>query len=259
MLGKLIKYDLKKISKTVFIYFIVMLIFSIITRIMGNFTETFIGKLFYGILRGCAISCFVGILINAAMGIWGRFRHNIYKDESYLTHTLPVEKSTIYNAKEISAIIVVLCTIVLIVLCAGIVFLNKDTIEFIKNLFKDKDTTFIVIGFIITAIFELLYAIQCGIVGLLIGHQSNNKKGLRSIVIGIVLYYMVQTLLLVLIYVVGMFSPDVKVLFSTNPDLNNIPAGMKELMIISNCMYFIFIAGLYIAGKKIINKGVNVE
>ena len=36
------------------------------------------------------------------MGDWVRFVKNIYKDESYLTHTLPVSKNQIKKLKKIS-------------------------------------------------------------------------------------------------------------------------------------------------------------
>ena len=47
------------------------------------------------------------ILINNLMRTWVRFRHNLYGDESYLTHTLPVERKTIYLSKFITSIILV--------------------------------------------------------------------------------------------------------------------------------------------------------
>ena len=221
MLGKLIKYDLKKTSKTVVVYLIITLIFCIITRIMSNFNDSIMGNIFYAILRGVSISCIVGVIINFSMSIWVRFRRNIYCDESYLTHTLPVSKNTIYNSKIISAYIIIIITVILLIGCTAIAFLNKDTI--------------------------------------LIGHQSNNKKVVRSIILGILLYYVIQTILLIAIYGFGLLNSDIKELFATNPDMNNLPAGFKSLILLSNILYAIAIIGMYFWGKKILNKGVNIE
>lgn len=41
----------------------------------------------------------VSSLINGLMRSWVRFITNIYKDESYLTHTLTIEKKDIYLSK----------------------------------------------------------------------------------------------------------------------------------------------------------------
>ncbi len=259
MLGKLIKYDLKKTSKTVIVYIIITFIFCVITRIMSNYNNSIMGNIFYSILRGVSISCIVGVIINFAMSIWVRFRHNIYADESYLTHTLPVSKNTLYNSKIISAYIIIIITIILLIGCTAIAFLNNDTIEIIKSLFQEKSNRLITIGWIITAILEIIYAIHCGIVGILIGNQSNNKKIVRSIVIGILLYYIIQTILLIAIYGFGLLNSNIKELFATNPDITNLPAGFKSLILISNCLYVIAIIGMYLWSKKILNKGVNIE
>ena len=48
---------------------------------------------------------FVNAVINTLMRVWARTVRNVYKDEAYLTHTLPVEKSKIYLSKFIAAII----------------------------------------------------------------------------------------------------------------------------------------------------------
>ena len=50
-------------------------------------------------------SMVASILINTMMRSWIRFRDSIYKDESYLTHTLPVTKNNIYNSKFLQTLI----------------------------------------------------------------------------------------------------------------------------------------------------------
>ena len=45
------------------------------------------------------------IIINTMMKCWVRFSHSLYKDESYLTHTLPVTKNELYDSKFIQALI----------------------------------------------------------------------------------------------------------------------------------------------------------
>lgn len=69
----------------------------------------------------------VNILINCFMRNWARFVKNIYKDESYLTHTLPVSKNKIYLSKVLTAIITLLTSFIVIIACLAISALNKDT------------------------------------------------------------------------------------------------------------------------------------
>ena len=101
MLKKLIKYDLLWINKIMIIYFMISIIICTLTRIASLNTGTSIGNIIYQILKGVSISSIASVLINSVIRVWVRFRNSIYKDESYLTHTLPVSKCILYNSKII--------------------------------------------------------------------------------------------------------------------------------------------------------------
>ena len=104
MLGKLLKYDLKWVYKVVVVFYILAFIFSVIGRGLRLIENSLVFSVVTQIVFGIAISMMVSSLINCLMRLWARFIRNVYKDESYLTHTLPVEKKTIYASKVISAI-----------------------------------------------------------------------------------------------------------------------------------------------------------
>lgn len=258
MLKKLIKYDFIWINKFMMIYFSISLIVCVLTRIMSYFTDSFFCNLIYLILRGVAISCFVSILINCVIRVWARFSLQTYKDESYLTHTLPVSKKTLFNSKIISSIISLILSIVVILVCFLIVYLDKDFIEYIKDFIEADNALFIVLSLILTVILETTYALNCGIIGMLIGHKSNSKRMLKSIIVGIALYFIIQSILLGVVYSVGLLNSQVNELFTNASDANFI-SSVKSLVIIANCIYLVFISGMYFVGKKLFNDGVNVD
>ena len=258
MLKKLVKYDLKWINKLMVVYFVIALIFSILTRITSLNTASFAGNLLYSIVRGFTISAYASCIITCAMRIWVRVNNNTFKDEAYLTHTLPVEESTMYNSKILSSLISVLLSVVVIIICLVIAFLNKDIINYLKDTFTNKDYLFITISLVITFILEMIYMVNCGIMGILLGHRSNNNRTMKSIVFGILLYFMMQVILLVIIYLIGLFSTDIKVLFDTVFNEKTV-TSMKSLVIIVNILYLVFIVGMYFIGKMIYNKGVDVD
>ena len=99
MLGKLLKYDLKWIYKVVGVFYILAIIFSVAGRLLKNIENSVIFSVISQITIGIAISMMASSLINCIMRLWARFIKNLYKDESYLTHTLPVKKKTIYTSK----------------------------------------------------------------------------------------------------------------------------------------------------------------
>ena len=259
MLKKLVKYDLIWINKFMLIYFSITFILCILARIFTLFNESFVGNIIYLILRGCAISAFVSVLINCVIRIWVRFSRNLYKDESYLTHTLPVSKCTLYNSKMISFILSILLSVIVIVLGFVIAFLDKDIINYIKMMFESSDGIFIFISILVISIMEFIYMMNCGLMGILIGHRSNNNRTVKSVFIGIVLYFMLQTILLVIMYFIGLINTNMNELFTSNiSTLPNI-SSIKEIMVIAIIIYTIFNICMYFIGKILFNKGVNVE
>ena len=105
MLNKLLKYDLKYMIKNMAIFYILSIFFAITTRILFNMDQSVIINIIGQISVGCMFSMIASTLINTMMRSWVRFRNSLYKDESYLTHTLPVTKSELYNSKFIQTLI----------------------------------------------------------------------------------------------------------------------------------------------------------
>ena len=102
MLGKVMKYDFKWVCKPLLVFYILGLIFSVATRLMGNIQNSIVFTVITQICSGAAISMMASIVINSLMRCWVRFIRNIYKDESYLTHTLPVKNETIFLSKVLT-------------------------------------------------------------------------------------------------------------------------------------------------------------
>ena len=256
MLKKLIKYDLIWINKIMLIYFIISIIICTLTRIASLNTSTSIGNIIYQVLKGISISCFASVLINSVIRVWVRFRNSLYKDESYLTHTLPISKCTLYNSKIISSLISVFISLIIILISFIIAFLNKDLINTIKMIFNNN--SFIIIGMILTVILEVFYMIHAGILGILIGYKSNNNSLLKSVFIGIILYFVMQLIILGIVYIIGFFNTDISVLFKEASN-TIMDSSFRTLILAVDILYLVFIIIMYFIGKKIFNKGVNVE
>ena len=126
MLKKLLKYDLESIFKFIVIFYSLSLFFGVLTRIFLNINGSFIMNIIGQISSGATISMMVSILINNLMRLWVRFKNNFYGDESYLTHTLPVEKKTLYLSKILTAIITLFTSILVITLTLFVAYYSKE-------------------------------------------------------------------------------------------------------------------------------------
>jgi len=263
MLGKLLKYDLKWVYKLVVIFYILAFIFSVIGRVLGTIENSLVFDIASKISFGFAIAMMANSLINCLMRLWARFVRNVYKDESYLTHTLPVEKKEIFISKVLAGVITILTSMIVIIVCLFICYYSEANMEVLKSLLELAATTYNttvlnLLLLVMTVLFlEFVYVLLVGYVGIILGHKSNKNKMARSIVIGFVLYLASQLLTLGIIAILGIFNSDVMNLINTT-DIVNIDV-IKSTMYLGIAIYVAYSAVLTLMGKKQLNKGVNVE
>ncbi|MBO4245432.1 MAG: hypothetical protein J5892_01675 [Bacilli bacterium] len=261
MLGKLLKYDFKWINKIMYVYFILLALISIAVKIVESLDQTIflviVDKALSSMFIGCAASTIVTCLIR----IWVRFINNIYKDESYLTHTLPVTKNQIFNAKIIASILSILMSGVVVAICFAFIYLNSSTIDALKiryqslvDIYNSVFAIFFIIGLVLLVVFESIYIMISGILGIVIGHRFNNGKIIASIGIGIGCYSLLSTMSLVIIGIISNVI-DYDIIGNGFPTMNYVTAvGLSSILI-----YLVYDIVYYFIAKKLLNKGVNVD
>lgn len=261
MLKKLFKYDFKWINKIMIIYYIILLVISIFTKIVESMDQTFLLLIIDKVLSSMFIGCAVSVIITTFMRVWARFLVNNYKDESYLTHTLPVTKNQIFNSKILAGIVSVLISLLVIVGCIALIYLNANSWEYLKAMFESLVQAYskfiavsYVVGLIVLIILELFYIMFAGILGLVIGHRSNNHKILKSIIFGLVSYMVLLILSFVMVGITSSFT-DSSMIYNGFPPVSTIKAIGLSCIII----YTIYNVAHYIFAKHLFNKGVNVE
>lgn len=262
MLTKLLKYDLKWVYKPLIVFYIIALIFSFLVRIVESFESALILLIIDKICCGVVISMFASILINCFMRNFARFIKNVYKDEAYLTHTLPVSKNNIYLSKVLTGIITLLSSFIIIIICLIICALNENTLELIKEILESSaiyfdSSVFGLIFVMVTIIFfEFLFMMLSGIIGIIIGHRASNLKIVKSIIVGFSVYFLLSILSVGILYLVGLIRSDIMNIFSSTMVSSS---TLKYLMIIFIFMYGIYDIGLYFVGNIMLNRGVDVE
>ena len=264
MLTKLLKYDLKYMIKNMFVFYVLSIFFSITTRILFNIDQSVIVTIIAQISVGCMFAMIANTLINTMMRSWIRFRDSLYKDEAYLTHTLPVTKNDLYNSKFIQTFIFFLFGFLVVLVSLFITYYSKDNWLAITNYIKtittglNMSTLFFVVMAIVIIFLEVFNAIQCGFLGIILGYRKNSGKLGFSIIFGFIIYLIAQFLVLGLVFVYGLFDSTVMELFKTatiNIDVN----AFKTLAIVSALLYLVIIFCMSIICKKVLNKGVDID
>jgi len=263
MLGKLLKYDLKWIYKGLAVFYLLALLFSGLGRLLllpsNSLLFTIVGK----ITNGIAIAMMFNALINCFMRCWVRFVRHLYKDESYLTHTLPVEKSSIYMSKIIVSIGSIIISVLVIFLTLFIAYYSKENIEVLKNTLLPIANLYnsslirVVLIFIAAFMVETLCILQSGYTGIILGHKMNNNKILFSIVYGLLVYIFTQVFALGLVFILGLFNDNLMNLFITNEVLNFDTIRIVGYLCIF--IYFIIFIGNLFINIRLFMNGVDVD
>lgn len=263
MLKKLLKYDLKNVYKVLVVFYLLLFFFAVLTRLFLYVDNSFIFEIIGKICSGTTIAMFFNIIINNMMRLWVRFKTNFYSDESYLTHTLPVDKKTLYLSKTLTSIITLITSALVICLSLFIAYYSKENILLVKNLLLPLATVYdstiiaIILEFILVLFLEIMNMIQSGYVGIVLGHKRNNNKMAFSILFGFITYLLTQVFVILVVFLFALFNQDLMNLFYTVDALSI--STIKTCIYLAIFVYTLNIFILYFVNIKLFNKGVNID
>lgn len=264
MLKKLIKYDfIYIVNKVLAVFYIMSIFFAIMTRIFLSFENSVILNIIGKVCSGVTISMIFNILINCMMRSWHRFKTNFYGDESYLTHTLPIKKSTLILSKILTTFIILILSVFVIIVSLFIAYYSKENLQLVKNLLLPLATIYestvisIILQFIFVCFLEIMNMILSGYFGIVIGHMKNNAKVAFSVLFGFVTYICTQLFTIFCVFIVALFNDNLMNLFYTKEALNI--DTLKLCIILAVIVYSANIFILYILNTKMFSKGVNVD
>ena len=263
MLNKLLKYDLKWIYKVIVVFYILGIVFALLTRIFSGIDNSLMFTILGKITSGAMISMLISALINGLLRSWVRFVNNIYKDESYLTHTLPVKKSNIYLSKVLMALIVSFTSMVLAIICIFIAYYSKSNMEGLKTFLKlaadsyDTSVFSLILSVAVVLLLEITFIILIGYSAIIIGHRASQGKMAKSAILGIVLYMATSSFTLLIVFIIGLFNKGIMNIINTTEIVN--VSAIKSVMYIGMIIYLLYNVLYFILGKIMFEKGVNVE
>lgn len=263
MLGKLLKYDLKWVYKVIIVFYILGIVLSSLARVFSLIDNSVVFNVVTQILYGATIAIMINSLINCFIRLCARFISNLYRDEAYLTHTLPVDIKTIFLSKVITAIITIFTTVLVILICLFICYYSKENINYLKTslelVAQAYDTTVIKLILLMSFVFflEAMVMVLIGYVGIIIGYRSNKNKLLKSIIIGLLIYFLTQGLSLAIVVVLGFFNSGIMNLVNTTGGISL--NAIKSVLLLSIIVYSIYNIIFYYIGQKYLEKGINVD
>ena len=201
------------------------------------------------------------ILVNTFVQILLAFNQSFYKDQSYLTHTLPIEKGKLLLSKYLSALIVILASIIISVSSLFIVLYSKTLMQGLKEMLKTVISGFnmsgtgfiLLIAGIIFA--EICFLISAGFTAIVKAHTYNEKKVLKGL-IWFAVFYMASMVITFIVAIISLaISGNATVIFAeVLPE-----SAFITLLSVALVIYITLSIACYFVCNKLFAKGVNVD
>ncbi len=262
MIKSLIYYDVKKIRGTLPYFYVFALFFACLTRFISIWKDIQFFFILGQIFQGVTFAMIVNILVNVFLSAIVRsFVPSFFGDESYLTHTLPVEKSKLLLSKVISTIILVLLSVLVCLISLFIMFYSKDAMLFIKTTINVAivDMNLSAEGFIIliavVLFLQILTTLLMGYSAIFKGYYYDDNKVLKSFIWFAIFYFATTIVNLLIAVIVLAIGGSVQELFAS------VISGksLTTLLITVTINYVFFAVAFYIISQKLFERGVNVD
>lgn len=289
MLGKLIKYDFKALKKTllplcfgavalsVFVT-ILMKLFYLYRDYSQNLSRV-LDDIFGTVLTLLLIFGFLGLVASAFIALFlilKRYYQNLFKDDGYLTFTLPVKTSGILLSKLISSTIWSLITSLFAIVSIAIFvvfgtsrqFINMDAIDTFSRIWEAywstplltlKDYIIIPIIFTLLVLSSEVQNILLLFLAITLGNQVSRKhKILGSVgmyfVVNTVASIIVSTAMILLTYA-GLEQIDNDSIFSITPGMDIVYIYLSVAIVISAALSVAY----FFVNKYILKNHLNLE
>jgi len=261
MVKKLLKNDLRKMSKVLIYIYIIAIVLSGITRLINiGKNIQFISIIGY-VFSGLTYSALCSILVNTFVQILLTFWHDFYKDESYLTHTLPVKKSHLFLSKYLSSLIMILFSVIV---CFVSLFIMLFTPTFANNIIQyltlvvsnfSMPVWLFVTLFVLLIFAQICFMISIAFTAIVKANTYNTKRIIKGF-LWFAIFYFGSTILTLLLFVVGFaISGNLSNLFATQ-----LSQGVfLTIIIIGLILYVIYSVLYYFICYRLFKKGVNVD
>ena len=201
MLGKLIKHEFKAVNRLMIPLHLALILITIVGRFyiqfsMGPGRDALNTNIWYGIISVMLTSFYVIALVAICIITWVylhilRPRKNLFTDEGYLMHTLPVSAASHIFSKLIVAFVWTLVDALLLILSVAAMFVNAEFFRAFGELWREMLLSFpeafgVSAGlgipvFLLVILLDVIRGFLIIFMCIAVGHSFNSHKILSSV------------------------------------------------------------------------------
>lgn len=271
MLNKLLKYELKATARWFLPLYIALIVLTLLNKL--TMVIELPDFMVFNILKVLLIIFYVIIIIFTSIAtlilLVVRFYKNLFTDEGYLTHTLPVKPGTQLNCKILSGCIWTVSSFFMQIISLFILFVGEGLFSEVADVFIEmgaflKDAGLLdnaiitLVVFAVTLLISVFYSLLMMYCSVSVGSLFSQHKIIGAIVVYFIINFIIQLLSMVLM-LVGINSPfsyDITTVEDFSVEIFNI---MNIMMIISCALTMICNAIFYFLSHFVISKKLNLD
>ncbi|MDE7213538.1 MAG: hypothetical protein K2N42_03055, partial [Anaeroplasmataceae bacterium] len=253
---KVFKYDFKAIFFKFLPVLAILPVIALLVRLLGLLdfiNNIFVGMLFglfnFLLIMGCSLFMVYTLVICIV-----RYTKSLFRDQGYLTHTLPVNKHQLFLSQILADFLMELISLAVIILCLILAYCGSRIMneivyafdEFFKHVLPVDELLGMLGGTITILVFMMIFSSLQGLfviyTGIALGHAFAKNKGILSVVFCIGLNYGLSIINGIISFIFGIATGDLAILNATDAiNVMNIYLGVQLAESIAICIgaYFL--------------------
>ena len=263
MLKKLMKYDFVWIGKILIYHTVILLAVTVLGRLVSPLSPR---SMFWSVMDGVFLSLMIcaafSLLFTAFIRSAARYINNTYKDESYLTHTLPVTRGQQFTSKVCASVVILLLSLAVCLLATAIYNSYQDRWEAVKRYLSNPQSRTLILLFVLILVLQIVCMLLCTLAGATFGYRKASRKLLHTLLCILLLYVVTQGVMVGVIFLISRFDSGVATLFTTSnrsvTEFLTDPVSTRVCGILT-AEYLAANVALFFLGKRALEKGVNVD
>ncbi len=245
MLAKLLKYDVKRNVKVLGLYILLTVAVAVLMRIVSMQDGSFFSVIQSVLMMVLSVLLF-GLVLIPILLAWAYLIRYMFQDEGYLTNTLPVKTSTIFTSTWLTGMLLLFVSLCVLAFCLWIGLYHGSLQALIDTFLNELGVAFDFespILFLILTFFvfylEMAFVMNAGYTGIVIGYSSEKNSFLKSILIGIGIYFLWNLILTGILLIYGLIDPQVySMMFEER--LNDLESIKMQITFVKN----VFVLGI---------------
>ena len=270
MLRKLMKYEFRATSRTFLPLYGAFLLAALLLAVFDQMHQTWGNSLPWldaaALVTGIAYGIlFIAVMVMTAVVAFQRFYRNLFTDEGYLTHTLPVKTHTHVTAKLLVSVVWCIASIAVFFLSVLVLSIFNLQPAAYGEIFADlvkwiPESNWESWAFLLEIFLLVLLYLVCGILFVYMAIAAGNIAGRHKVALGIGVF-IGTSVILQLVYLLGI-TLGVRSTFDLWKDIPDytFPSWPLHGFLLGNIVFFLFFSAVfYILTSWILKRKLNLS